>query len=182
MAAFSILFLILPILWVLKISIYDPCMDHKLFKLYNLRSRTSFAAMRGSIDENSEDYKLLMCLINAEILLQKEQRMFFDIIEYLNSMIDCYTEETTFKSKAESLINNDVLAPYLNELMESRDKSFNRRLLIFKFSVFLIYIIACIFEIIFKHTNRESKRYKNVKMNEYEQARKQYNSISSSFA
>ncbi len=174
MTLFYLILLVLPLVWLIKLFIYDTYKDSKNSQLYRLRTQVSFEAMKGNIEETDEDYRLLMYLINSEILLEKEGHGIFPITQFVECVIAPTVEGDESANRFKHLCENEKLAPYTKQVYEIILNHMERRLTVLKISVLITYAFSCVAEFLFKHTNKQSRNYKNNKIHEYDTIKSQY--------
>lgn len=96
------MFILLVSLWIIMLINHrylQPALKNRhRFKLYRLRDELSLLAMRGRVDENSDEYKLLLDLLNAAISATGT----FKVTDYLHFLIKLQ-KDAHFRQKLENV-------------------------------------------------------------------------------
>ena len=166
--------LLLPIFWIIKLFIYTPIKNNRVFKLYKVRDELCHLALTGEVSENNDDYQLLMYLLNCEIAFEKNINFKINIMDYVKSIMDLQVNGKESDSRFDSLVSNSTLSLYTRKVFKLMKKRNDLILSRLKLVLILIFPFIAIYDLLDNHSVRVSKQFTAKKFNEYNHYSKTY--------
>lgn len=176
----GILFIIIPIMWIINLFIYEPYKANKVYQIYELRDEVSLLAMSGRISECDADYQLLMMLINSEINIRKRNKDSFSVTQYIKCIISPQTSSKYSQSRFNSLVKNEILMIYTQQVLILTASRLDKSLKKLKICLKIASPFVELAELILHHDIGRVKKYKKQTLSEYDQIQKKYGEIISS--